>query len=376
MKFMILMTLLLASTAHSYEEIETFSTYNVGLAHGFVENAEERIQPLINELKAVNADVYCLNEIWRGKDRDQFIENLKTTYPHAHYTKITQKFSTKKPACKIRDLFGKGKFASCVLKECRGLEDSEFTQCLTRTCGPALRALQGDKRQCAQALMAQVGNSTVRSLLRVLTPFRKAGLFAYDGGNGLLMLSKKPFQEKGLVDLTELSTLNRRGALKAKIDGYQVYCAHLSANLENTAPYTGPFENWEQENYAQVGKLLEDSKKITEPVVMMGDFNCSPDLSGDGILPDFQSSCELFERHGFENFYYTQNPQCTFCDDNTIIAANPSESGKKLIDHIFTRSTPQGFMERVFDDLKNIDLGDGRMKETHLSDHYGLLLRL
>jgi endonuclease/exonuclease/phosphatase family metal-dependent hydrolase len=366
---------LVASFSVFAGETYKVSAYNLGLAHGFVAYAKERIDPLIGEMLKVNADVYCLSEVWTNEDRTRIIRGLGKDYPHAHFTPITQTYSTSRPTCRVSDLFGKDKFATCVLKSCRGLDDSEFTQCVTSTCGPALRALQGDKRHCAQALMAQVGNSTARSLMRVLSPLRRAGLFAYNGGNGLLLMSRDPIANPSTIDLTDISTLNRRGVLKGEVRGKQLYCAHLTANLDGIAPYTGPFESWEEENYAQIERVLEDTVEETLPVMMMGDFNCSPNLPGTEIKEDFVAACDLFETYGFDNFYYQQNPQCTFCDENSIIAANPSESGGYLLDHIFTRDLEFGVIERVFDEVREIPVGRTRVR-THLSDHFGLIFHI
>jgi endonuclease/exonuclease/phosphatase family metal-dependent hydrolase len=352
------------------------TTYNVGLADGFVALAKERIDPIIEELKKAQTDILCLNEVWSAADRNKIINELKSIYPHSHYTEVEQLLATRKPVCRATDLFGKGKFASCVLKECRGLEGSDFTQCVTSVCGPALRALQGEKRQCANALMAQVGESTARSLMRVLSPLRRAGLFAYGGGNGLLILSRIPMKDKALVDLTDLSSLNRRAALKVETEQAVVYCAHLSSDLTTIAPYTGRFNNWEEENQAQVKALIEDSSKISKPIVMMGDFNCSPDFPELGIKPTFERSCELFTEAGFMNSYISQGPDCTFCEDNTIIANNPNEEGGELLDHIFTKGILDSYVERVFDDVKSIPVGGNQTVQSHLSDHFGLQMEI
>jgi endonuclease/exonuclease/phosphatase family metal-dependent hydrolase len=369
LKFLLLSLFTLSTTTDASFNV---TTYNVGLADGFVALSKERVDPIIQELKNIQTDILCLNEVWSPNDRNKIINQLKSTYPHAHFTEVEQLLASRKPVCRPGDLFGKGKFASCVLKDCRGLEGSEFIQCVTSKCGPALRALQGEKRQCANALMAQVGESTMRSLMRVMSPLRRAGLFAYDGGNGLLLLSKIPFEQKGIVDLTSISTLNRRAALKVQTNEAVIYCAHLSANLTHIAPYTGRFNNWQEENQAQVRALIEDSNKTTKPIVMMGDFNCSPLMPEYGIKESFARSCELMTEAGFNNSYISQGPDCTFCEDNTIIANNPSEDGATLLDHIFTKGIQEGVVERVFDKVKTISTGRNQTVKSHLSDHYGL----
>lgn len=356
------------------------TAFNVGLAHGFVDYAEERIPGIIEEIKKSDADYFCLSEVWEKKDRKTFMKELGKIYPYTHMTPIEQSYTRNRPSCKIKDLFGEGKFATCTLKQCKGLDGSEFTQCVTSKCGPALRALQGDKRQCAQALMAQVGNSTIRSLLRVLSPLRRAGLFAYGGGNGLMVFSKQPIVDVNVVDLTSISTLNRRGALYTKmIDGnkepHHIYCAHLGANLTHVAPYTGDFQNWEEENRAQVDKVIEKAEHGAEPTYIMGDMNCSFDMPEIDVRPDFEGACLSFLNKGFENFYLEQNPQCTFCKTNSIIAKNPNEEGRLLIDHIFTKNVPYSQIKREFDQLIDIKVKRKTVK-SHPSDHYGVSINI
>lgn len=379
MKNIILSFVLIFSASLQAQELK-LTAFNVGLAHGFVEYAKERLPGIVEEIKKADADFYCLSEVWEKKDRKKLIKALEKQYPYTHMTPIEQTYSRQRPTCKIGDLFGEGKFATCTLKECKGLDDSEFTQCVTTKCGPALRALQGDKRQCAQALMAQVGNSTIRSLIRVLNPLRRANLFAYGGGNGLMVFSKKPIVDVGLVDLSDISTLNRRGALYTQLiddqkESHHIYCAHLGANLTHVAPYPGNFQNWEEENRAQVERLTDVADHGQEPTYIMGDTNCSFDLPQADIRPDFEGACLSFLNKGFENFYLEQNPECTYCSTNTIIANNPNEEGRLLIDHIFTKNVPFSVITREFDELIEIKV-KGEKLMSHPSDHYGVSIQV
>lgn len=355
------------------------ATYNLGLAQGFVPLSKERTPAIINLLKQEDADYYCLSEVWDKKDRKKIVDALEDEYPYVHMTDIDQLRRGPRPTCRIRDLFGKGKFVSCVLDKCRDQDDSDFTQCVTQKCDAPLTDLIGERPYCAQSLMAQVGASTTRAIIRVLNPLWRAGIFAYKGSNGLMVLSKKPFAKKGLVDLSELSTLNRRGALYTKISDenksrHHLYCAHLSANLADTAPYTGGFEGWEEENMAQVKKLLEKTNHGVDPTYLMGDMNCSFAIPGLGIRPDFEPSCQLFTEAGFDNFFLEQNPKCTFCKENTLLK-NDLKDGRQdfLLDHIFTKNVPQTQAYRVFDDLVEVEV-EGETILSHPSDHYGVVI--
>lgn len=378
MKTWILLFLFLTSSAALANSFK-IATYNVGLAQGFVPLSKERAPVVIDLLKQEDADYYCLAEVWDKKDRKKILKSLEDEYPFVHMTDIDQLRRGPKPTCRIGDLFGEGKFVSCILDKCKGQDDSDFTQCVTQKCDVPLDNLIGERPYCAQSLMAQVGTSTVRAILRVLNPLWRAGIFAYKGSNGLMVLSKKPFVEKGLVDLTDISTLNRRGALYTKIidenkEPHHLYCAHLSANLEGTAPYTGSFEGWEQENMAQVKKLLESTDHGLRPTYVMGDMNCSFAIPGLGIKPDFEASCDLFKQAGFDNFFLEENPECTFCKENTLLKIDVKDGEPNfMLDHIFTKHVPQSRTYRAFDELVEVEV-EGETILSHPSDHYGVIL--
>jgi len=379
MKIWILSLGLLLYSVAGFSNGIKMTTYNVALAPGFVPLSEERVSVVIDLLQQQESDYFCLAEVWRKKDRKKILKALEEDYPHVHMTDIDQLRRGPRPTCRISDLFGEGKFVSCILDKCKDQDDSDFTQCLTQKCDVPLDGLIGERPYCAQSLMAQVGSSTTRAIIRVLNPLWRAGIFAYKGSNGLMVLSKKPFAKKGLVDLTNISTLNRRGALYTKIidenkEPHHLYCAHLSANLERTAPYTGNFEGWEQENMAQVQKLLESADHGPRATYVMGDMNCSFALPSLGIRPDFEASCELFRQAGFDNFFLEQNPECTFCEENTLLK-NDLKDGRPnfMLDHIFTKHVPQSKTSRVFDELVEVEV-DGKTILSHPSDHYGVVL--
>src|SRR6185503_15602748 len=47
-----------------------FASYNAGLAHGAVPFADERVQPIIDELVDSPADVLCMQEVWTDDDAE------------------------------------------------------------------------------------------------------------------------------------------------------------------------------------------------------------------------------------------------------------------------------------------------------------------
>jgi len=349
-------------------------TYNTGLAHSFVAYAKERVPLLIDNLKKEQADIVCLQEVWNKADRTKFIKELKGIYPYSFQAKGEQQYASKAPVCAIGDLFGEGKFFTCVQKNCNQGDDDAKTKCYRTVCGPSLDALTEENRECAGALMSHVGKNIVQTMAALFRPLIKTTLFSYDGELGLLLLSKHKITDQKFIDWKKMSTLNHRGALMAKVhvEGkeHNVLCTHLTANLEETVPYTGIFEGWENEQRLQVDEML--SKYRTDgPTYMMGDFNCSFENSQFNISPEFQANCQRFVDAGFSDPMSEVIQECTFCQNNTLAEETKSTS----IDHIFINNASIVDAKVVLKDVVTLDKKTKSSEEpiqSNLSDHYAL----
>lgn len=361
----LLFTLLLSFSVQAKEL--TLTTYNVGLAHTFVPHAKERLPEIINAIKGFDTDVLCIQEAWKKKDRKKIVDSLEDIFAESFLTKIENLREGRRPTCKVKELFGEGKFVSCMQTQCKDLDGDEFTDCILSKCGGALSDLKQKNRQCATALMAQVGKNTLLGMLTILNPIARAGLFAYKGSDGLILLSKYPIKDSSMVDLSDISTLNRRRALKATLDvdgkDLTVYCAHLSADLSRTVPYTGKFETWSQENNAQIQKLMDSAANHNSNVAVMGDFNCG--FSSNGVDPELEQNCQALNKPGFTNALFSTNNECTYCQDNAL---NSDETKSVAIDHILLRGP--NLLNVSVDFKQPITIKDG--VKTNLSDHYGV----
>ena len=350
-------------------------TYNVGLAHGFVNHSADRVAPLIAALEASTADLICLQEVWTPEDRHAFHAALKSAFPYSWHTPVEQS-SASSPACGVGDLFGRDRFVSCLQGTCGDLEGDQQTDCVVEECGHTLERLKEAKPSCANALMAQVGSSAPAALWAVLRPWGTASLYAYGGSDGLLLLSKRPLTDPGVVDLSAVSTLNRRRALTATVSvsgqDVAVGCTHLAADLTDTAPYPGPFSSWAEENRAQVELLLELDRKLRGPRVWLGDFNCSFADMAMEVVGEFEESCGQFTAIGLEDVASTAAGGCTFCAENTL--ADTSRSTR--IDHVFVRDLKADEVSRVTDRMWAYQPMDGEPVYLPLSDHYGVRARL
>ncbi len=367
------MAMLTMGVAHAEKPTLRVETWNVGLAHGFVDNAADRLPHIAEALEASKADVICLQEAWEPADRFALRSGVENAYPYKHNTKVRQHKASTAPVCKKADLFGEDKFVTCLLGPCGNTSGDDQVDCIIQQCGPVLTALKTDKPECANALMAQVGKSSVAALWNVLRPVRKTGLFAYAGSDGLMMLSRRPIENPRTIDFTDISTLNRRRALVADIPigdtTVAVACTHLTADLDAIVPYPGPFPGWSDENRTQIDRLI-DTLNGDGPVVMMGDFNCGFTDDSVGLVGELEDSCKAIEAAGYLDPARTEWPACTWCQDNTINAADEGEHKNSLIDHIFLRGLVPVAGGVVYDQTVPLKTRSGTAPSS-LSDHYG-----
>ena len=352
-------------------------TYNLGLARGWTPLAEKRLPHLLNAIEKSNIDTFCIQEAWYEDDRKKILEALKKKYPHQYFNKIKTKRAVKSPVCGLWDIIGEDRLISCMVGNCMGKSASERTRCILTTCDKGLRYLTKNKRECALALMANTGKGSLSTLFKVLNPFKKTGLFTYNGSDGLMILSKYPLKNRKFLDLESISTTTHRGALIADLDYkgklHRIMCTHLTPDL-SSVPYAGPFSGWREENKVQLQLLIGESKKTTLPTIMMGDFNCGLEDNGAGISAKLPESCSMaVSEENFVDSLAENQPECTFCSSNTLIKDDRDKN--YLIDHIYTRDLKVISQAVVFKDMVTLET-ENRKETTHLSDHFGILIEL
>lgn len=365
------LTLALLFCTQVFAQTFKATTYNLGLAHTFVPYAEERLSPLKEKLAHYDADVLCLQEVWKKSDQRKLTKVLKKRYPHHFVTKIKNYRTGPRPTCKKDEIFGEGKFVSCMQNQCGDASGDDFTTCIINKCGNALQALKKTNRNCASALMAQVGKNPLLSMAQLLNPLWRAGQFAYKGSNGLMLFSKHPLEKKRYIDMKEISTLNRRSALEAQVEiggkKITVMCTHLSADLTGTAPYAGGFDSWAEENSKQIDFLLNEINKSVLPTVLMGDFNCGSADPMANLSGELDQNCEKFSDWGFLDPLKEETRECTFCEENLL---NDEGSKSVAIDHVFLKYLTPVSGRVLFKSPIEIETKEGK-KTTNLSDHYG-----
>ena len=372
--FLMLVTALWSFSNHAGLK---FITYNLGLAHGYVPLVKERLPHLKKALASSSGDVLCLQEVWEKRDQKKILESLRGAYPYQYTSPIKNIKSKRSPACRWRELFGKDRPMSCLMKNCfRSKHTGEsIPHCLLRTCYSTLKNLAEENSECVGALMAQTGRNPFLALPRVL--MGRSGLFAYEGSNGLMLLSKYPLLKASLLDLSSLSTLINRGALVAEIQvkdkSYKIMCTHLAANLSGKVPYLGGLGTWAEENKAQLALLLKEALDSGLPTLLMGDLNCGLGHQQFSLRPNFESSCRLVEGSDLTDHLAENNPECTHCSSNTF---NKGQNKNILIDHIYVRGAAVRSSQVIFKEQVTVEIKNKGETLTHLSDHFGVLLEL
>ena len=370
--FFIFISTYVSAAQNSYNLL----TFNTGLAHSFVAHAKERLPEIIKALEKDDSDVVCLQEVWNKKDRQKIIKALKKKYPHSFFVKGAQLKADKTPVCRIKELFGEDRFLSCMMENCMDGDSDHQTTCSRKVCAKALIDLTNSNRQCASVLMAQVGQNTFWSMVKLFSPLKKPGLFAYEGENGLLMMSKHRMKNRKFIDWKKSSTLNHRGALFTEIDllgkTNQFVCTHLTANLSTTIPYSGEFDSWELEQELQVLDLLKRMNQSRKPLFLMGDFNCSFVDSAFDVGGEFPKNCQKFIEHKFSDPTSEERLGCTYCSGNTLV--DDSENNVAL-DHIFVINANYEKAEIIFDEKVTI-IEKKQELITNISDHFGLKIKV
>ncbi|MBE8221431.1 MAG: hypothetical protein HAW60_01745 [Bdellovibrionales bacterium] len=355
------------------EQIISLTSFNVGLAHGFVPYSSKRLPLLIEKLKHSKSDVICLQEVWSKKDRKKLLSSLKDNYQHQFYSPIISHKTKKQPSCYPWDLLGKNKFINCMAGNCLSKKGSLFTDCVVKTCKPHLTQLKNNKKECANALMAQVGKSPLQALRAVMDPFKPANIFTYNGSTGLLLLSRLPLTNKKILSLQKISNLTKREALIATVKinkkKIKITCTHLTSDLSKVAPYTGIFKSWGEENFKQIKYILNNLKKDNIPSILMGDFNCSFFNYKKNTSSKLQDNCQNIIDNNF--LLPTKNllPSCSYCKDNSLAGV----SKNFLIDHIFAKNLKHISTKIVYKNTVKLNsLLYGDIKKINLSDHYGV----
>ncbi|MBZ0271586.1 endonuclease/exonuclease/phosphatase family protein [bacterium] len=347
----------------------TFTTFNAGLAHGFVPYAADRLSFIGDALTNLDSDVVCLQEVWTEEDIAAILAATASAFPysfryntHAEWEALPDEPAT---CVDIDDLVTCAEDAGCD-----EVSTNDFVGCVIANCAAPLNNLELDCFYCLASNIDKPFDDMVDICTNPGPPPRQ-----YEGANGLLLLSRLPLAQTAYTPMD--SFLIERGVLSARIDSARlatdIYCTHLTTSIE-FLPYGGEFADYSAENLAQVRDIIDqaDASAGAGAQIVLGDFNAGGDYGGE-VTEKLGDHVELFFEADFDEWYpdpFSIDPICTWCGDNPLVGGGNSH----VIDHVLLRVNADiqtvGQTRRVLDDLQDIPTEDGEMS-LPLSDHYG-----
>ena len=131
----------------------SFTTYNVGLARGFVDYASDRTQPVADAVAQLDTDVVCMQEAWLYQDNqiewntgqiDAIVNASAETFPHSYY-EVTESTGEDLATCNNDDT---GPMETCVAENCADVSNDNLATCALGNCGEEFNALSGDCQEC------------------------------------------------------------------------------------------------------------------------------------------------------------------------------------------------------------------------------------
>jgi endonuclease/exonuclease/phosphatase family metal-dependent hydrolase len=259
---------------------------------------------------------------------------------------------------------------------CAGVPQDQLVQCAQNMCFDQVSALSTTCVECITANLAM----SIEAIFSTCTSAGGRAGFAYDGSNGLLILSRHPIIEQDHIVFP--SYLNRRAAIRAKIDlpslGItHVVCTHLTPDFPQM-PNNGPFGDWKAEQAYQIDRMIawaESKVTGTERLVITGDMNAGPSIPAAGIDGEVADNYMRFEGKGYTSLYVagqSNMPKCTFC---SAAGGNPynvgAETLNSVIDHVFMKGAMTYSSKRILDQVIQVMTTTGP-EEGRYSDHYGI----
>lgn len=355
----------------SQEGSLTFITYNTGLAQGYVAYYTERLPEVITAVANADADIICLQEVWKDEDVAAVIEATEGNYPYSYRVQTGQEAGAVCSDGEEEDILG------CALANCGDVNPDNLSDCVLENCMVEFLLLSDECRSC---MISNLGSTLDKIGEACATGADPSGLWSNDGRNGVLFLSRLPFTSTESEVLS--SYLVKRVVLHVRVEDdalgtLDVYGTHLTADLRNAPPYAGEADSWEDEQGDQIDAMLAWISRTAgqeNPIVLMGDMNCGPEKTD--IESEAPDNYQKFETAGWTIPYtVSDDPLCTFCSDNPLV---PDTSNDVIIDHIMFKQISENdhnSVERIFDTEFTADTDDGVL-DLPVSDHYGVKLTI
>ncbi|KAL4223649.1 hypothetical protein ACF0H5_017117 [Mactra antiquata] len=330
-----------------------------------------RREAIISELRRVDADVVCLQEVWIGQDVERFVDGLSDLYKHSHSKlHIPGKYGPVLPdqtgpsmaPCPNNDIMA---FLRCGRRNrCFRQQGQRIVGCLHAHCYHIYVRLPQECLTCAATsyknrALAQrncMGNGQPAfNMMTINTP-------------GLLILSKTPLYNAKYTDFHPYTTETiERGFLEADTPGLgKVVCTHVTMNYplyyEIGLSYRGVFHSFWEQGHSERTELIETFGN-TKSLILAGDFN-----TGDRFGPLINTDLPHEYCHLAKVFDNTPVKECTLCWPHENIYTKDLKSAlNTVVDHVFYKGHTNINVERVIKPTDALIIDN-----IPLSDHNGV----
>lgn len=343
----------------------SFITFNAGLAYNYVTYAKERKAAVIEAVANLDADFVCLQEVWEAADVEDLKGGALEAFPYHAYADTTAEPGETDPACTTDET---DPLLACYYEFCDGTDD--LTGCIMDNCVAEFTAVT---KPCSNCLVANIAKPIEGIVAACLAG---SAAYTYDGLNGVLLLSRHPFESTDFKVLD--SYIVRRVVLHGRVEvdsgPLNVFCTHLSTEISEIE-YDGKSDDWDDEQGDQIAAIVKYAEKQAgeEPSVIIGDMNCGPEVEPNIVGKNIENF-QLYLDAGYTLPYLAQEQvDCSWCIDNPLTGSGVD----RLIDHILVKNMgayeAQFVVARILDELVTVPHSEtGEDVETPLSDHYGV----
>ena len=340
-------------------------TFNAGLAYNYVTYAVERKAAVIEAVANLDADFICLQEIWDTADVEDIKAGALEAFPYYHYADTTADPGESDPACVVEET---DPLLACYYEFCDGTDD--LTGCIMANCVTEFTAVS---KPCSNCLVANIAKPIEGIVAACLAG---SAAYTYDGLNGVLLLSRHPFESTDfkVMDSYLVRRVVLHGRVVSEAGPLNLFCTHLSTEISEVE-YDGKSDSYDDEQGDQITAIVKYAEKQAgdEPSVIIGDMNCGPDVDPD-IVGKNTENLQFYLDDGYTLPYLAQEQtDCTWCKENPLTGSGVD----RIIDHILVKNLgdyeAQFVVERILDEPVVVQHSDtGEDVETRLSDHYGI----
>ena len=354
-------------------------TYNTALldqplAKGLPNNRLERREAIINELRRLDADVVCLQEVWIGQDVERIVRELADVYSFS-FSKLhiagprgghlPDQSGPNMPPC---DRYSAVQFKNCLMRnKCKrkSYDNARTYSCVNYHCYSQFKLLSQECVSCIAASWQNIA-SVIKKCVGVGLPAINMRTI---NSPGLLLLSKRPLINAKYTDFHPYTKdMVERGYIDADTEDLgKLVCTHNTNTLPNYLEIElariGAFSTYEEQGRSERDELIQVFGHSSR-LVLAGDFNTG-DAFGPVINQDLPHAFSHLARH----FNIMPVTQCTYCWPYENIYTKSSEGiVQTIIDHVFYKGHKIVGVSRV---LKPID---ANLYGTFpLSDHNGVM---